>query len=97
MAIWQAGGKNMESLLKTTLRLDKELLRQTKKFALEKDKTLGQVIEESLGLFLKNQGVSAKTSSKHFYRWAESLSKKKGFSHLKEADVVRLVRESRSL
>jgi hypothetical protein len=87
----------METVQKTTLRLDRELLRQTKKFALEQDKTLGQVIEESLGLFLKQKGMTAKTSSKHLYRWAEALSKKKGFSHLQEADVVRLVRESRSL
>jgi hypothetical protein len=87
----------METLLKTTLRLDKELLRQAKKYALEQDKSLGQIIEESLGLYLKQKGVSEKTSSKHFYQWAEALSKKKGFSHLKEADVVRLVRESRSL
>ena len=83
--------------MKTTLRLDKELMRQTKKYAMEQEKTLGQVIEESLGLYLKQKGVSEITSSKHFYQWAESLSKKKGFSHLKEADVVRLVRESRSL
>jgi hypothetical protein len=33
----------------------------------------------------------------HLYKWAEALFKKKVFSHLKEADVVRLVRESRSL
>jgi hypothetical protein len=88
---------DMETLLKTTLRLDRELLRQTKKYALEQDKSLGQIIEESLGLFLKQKGVSEKSSSKNFFRWAEALSKKKGFSHLKEADVVRLVRESRSL
>ncbi len=87
----------MGSALKTTLRLDKELLRRTKKYALEQEKTLGQIIEESLGLFLKQKGVSEKTSFKHFNQWAEALSKKKGFSHLKEADVVRLVRESRSL
>lgn len=87
----------MDSSLKTTLRLDRELLQQTKKYALEQDKSLGQVVEESLGLFLKQKGVSEKTSSKHLYRWAEALSKKKHFSHLKETDVVRLVRESRSL
>ncbi len=87
----------MESYLKTTLRLDRELLRQAKKYSREQDKTLGQVIEESLGSFLKQKGVSEKNSSKNFYRWAETLSKKKGFSHLKEADVIRLVRESRSL
>jgi hypothetical protein len=88
---------NMETAAKTTLRLDKELLRMAKKYALEQDETLGQVIEESLGLFLKQKGLSEKTNSKNFYRWAEALSKKRGFSHLKEADVVRLVRESRSL
>lgn len=85
----------MTTALKTTLRLDGELLRQTKKYAVEQDKSLGEVIEESLELLLKQKGLVTKPSSKNFYRWAETLAKKKGFSHLKEADVVRLVRESR--
>lgn len=81
--------------MKTTLRLDKELLRQTKKYAVEQDKTIGEVIEQSLELFLRQKGIMNKPSSANFYRWAEALAKKKGFSHLKEADVVKLVRESR--
>jgi len=85
----------MTTSLKTTLRLDGELLRQTKKYAVEQDKSLGAVIEESLELLLKQKGLVTKPSSKNFYQWAEALAKKKGFSHLKEADVVRLVRESR--
>jgi DNA-binding phage protein len=32
---------------------------------------------------------------KHFYQWAEDISKKKGFSELKEKDVVRLVKKAR--
>ena len=85
----------MIDLMKTTLRLDRELLRQTKKFAVEQDKTLGEVIEQSLELLLRQKGVMNKPSSSHFYRWAEALAKQKVFSHLKEADVVKLVRESR--
>jgi hypothetical protein len=85
----------MSHSLKTTLRLDGELLRQTKKYAFERDQSLGEVVEQSLQLFLKQKGVVAKPGAGSFYRWAETLAKKKGFSHLKEADVVRLVRESR--
>lgn len=85
----------MNTSLKTTLRLDGELLRQTKKYAIEQDKSLGEVIEQSLELLLKQKGVVSKPSARNFYRWAEALSKKKGFSHLKEGDVVRLIRESR--
>ncbi len=85
----------MNASLKTTLRLDGELLRRAKKYAIERDESLGEVIEQSLQLFLKQKGVMARPGDSHFYRWAETLAKKKGFSHLKEADVVRLVRESR--
>jgi hypothetical protein len=85
------------TLVKATLHLDRELFRQTKEYALEQDKTLRQIIEESLESFLKQKGMFKKTSSKHFFRWAEALSKKKGFSHLKETDLVRLVRKSRGL
>ncbi len=85
----------MITSMKTTLRLDPELLKMTKRIALQEDKTIGGVIEESLELYLKNKGVVSKPSSKNLYQWAETLAKKKGFAHLKEADIVRLVKESR--
>jgi hypothetical protein len=44
---------------------------------------------------LNPKKTSVKANFKQFYRWAENESKKKGFSRLVEADVIRLVRESR--
>ncbi len=44
---------------------------------------------------LNPRKTSVKANFKQFYRWAEIESKKKGFSRLMEADVIRLVRESR--
>ena len=85
----------MPSTLKTTLRIDPDLMRLTKRVALEEDKTIGQVIEESLELYLKQKGVVSKPSSKNIYQWAETLAHKNNFAHLKEADIVRLIKESR--
>ncbi|HTA75869.1 MAG TPA: hypothetical protein VK791_01790 [bacterium] len=44
---------------------------------------------------LNPKKTSVKANFKQFYRWAENESKTKGFSRLMEADVIRLVRESR--
>lgn len=44
---------------------------------------------------LSPKKASVKIKFKQIYNWAEAISKKKGFSRLAEADLVRLVRESR--
>ena len=44
---------------------------------------------------LNPKKTSVKANFKQFYNWAENESKTKGFSQLMEADVIRLVRESR--
>jgi hypothetical protein len=48
---------------------------------------------ELFGLNPKKTAV--KTKFKQLYGWAETISKKRGFTRLTEADWVRLVRESR--
>jgi hypothetical protein len=61
---------------------------------IDKDKVFNDAeTRELFGLNPKKSSV--KTNFKQFCSWAETLSKKKGFTRLMEADMVRLVRESR--
>jgi len=61
---------------------------------IDKDKMFNDA--ETRELFgLNPKKTSVKANFKQFYRWAENESKTKGFSRLMEADVIRLVRESR--
>ena len=61
---------------------------------IDKDRVFSDAeTRELFGLSPKKASVKAKL--KQVYGWAESLSKKKGFTLLMEADLVRLVRESR--
>jgi len=61
---------------------------------IDKDRVFNDA--ETRELFgLSPKKVSVKAKLKQVYGWAENISKKKGFSLLMEADLVRLVRESR--
>ena len=61
---------------------------------IDKDRVFNDA--ETRELFgLSPKKVSVKAKLKQVYGWAENISKKKGFTLLMEADLVRLVRESR--
>lgn len=85
----------MSNSVKTTVRMDGALVKSVKRYAVEAERTMGEVMEEALAEFLKKKGAAVSRSTP-FYAWAERLSRRKGFSRLKEGDIVRLVRECRS-
>lgn len=85
----------MSNAVKTTVRLDGALVKSVKRYAVDVDRTMGEIMEEALAEFLKKKGASNGRSTP-FYAWAERLSRRKGFSRMKEGDIVRLVRECRS-
>ena len=86
----------MSNPVKTTVRLDGDLVKTAKRYAVDVERTMGEIIEEALVDFLKKKGARSTAQSTPFYAWAERLSRRKGFAHLKEGDIVRLVRECRT-
>ncbi len=86
----------MSNPVKTTVRLDGGLVKSVKRYAVDAERTMGEIIEEALAEFLKKKGAESNGRSTPFYAWAERLSRRKGFARLKEGDIVRLVRECRS-
>jgi len=61
MAVWQNGGMEIEakkalSMLKTTLRLPADLLREAKIYGVKTDATLQEVVEAALRAYLARKG-----------------------------------------
>ncbi len=81
----------MQTLRKTTLRLDSSLVKEAKKIAVDENLSLTQMVNQALRRYIKN----LRSSRKNFYRWAEGLARKKGFQNLTEEDVVKIIRETR--
>jgi len=81
----------MQTLRKTTLRLDSSLVKEAKKIAVDENLSLTQMVNQALRRYIKN----LRSSRKNFYRWAEGLARKKGFQNLTEEDVVKIIHETR--
>lgn len=82
----------MQTLRKTTLRLDVSLMKTAKKLAVDENLSLTEMVNQALRRYLKN----LRPARKNFYRWAEQLAKKKGFQNLSEEDVIKIIHKSRN-
>ena len=82
----------MQTLRKTTLRLDASLVKEAKKLAVDENLSLTEMVNQALRRYLK----TLRSSRKNFYRWAKGLAKKRRFQNLTEENVVNIIHETRN-